>query len=61
MPYLLTRFYGYLIWQDEENPVVLGTTIERWAFYWSVYQSLAHFYYDGFLWKMRRPTVRANL
>lgn len=32
-----------------------------WAFYWSVYQSLVHFYYDGFLWKMRMPWVQANI
>jgi len=61
VPYLFARFLGYLIAPQASNPVVLGTTIERWAFYWSVYQSLVHFYYDGFLWKMRLPSVRANL
>ena len=61
VPYLLARFYGYLIWPDATNPVLLGTTIERWGFYWSVYQSFVHFYYDGFLWKMRDPAVRANI
>jgi len=61
VPYLLLRFWGYLIVPDAENPVVLGATIERWAFYWSVFQSLVHFYYDGFLWKMRLPSVQANI
>ena len=61
VPYLLMRFWGYLIVPAASNPVVLGTTIERWAFYWSVFQSLVHFYYDGFLWKMRLPSVQANI
>lgn len=61
VPYLLMRFWGYLIVPESANPVLLGTTIERWAFYWSVFQSLVHFYYDGFLWKMRMPSLRANL
>jgi hypothetical protein len=60
-PYLLMRFWGYLIVPSATNPVILGTTIERWAFYWSVFQSLVHFYYDGFLWKMRAASVRSNL
>lgn len=61
VPYLLMRFWGYTIVPEATNPTVLGTTIERWAFYWSVFQSLVHFYYDGFLWKMRLPSVQANI
>ena len=61
VPYLFARFWGYVIVPEATNPTFLGTTIERWAFYWSVFQSYVHFYYDGFLWKMRAPAVRANL
>ena len=61
VPYLLMRFWGYLIVPGGTNPMMLGTTIERWAFYWSVFQSLVHFYYDGFLWKMRLPSIQANI
>lgn len=61
VPYLLMRFWGYLIVPEATNPMILGTTIERWAFYWSVFQSLVHFYYDGFLWKMRSPSIQANI
>jgi hypothetical protein len=32
-----------------------------WLFYYAVYESLVHFYMDGFLWKMRRPDVRENV
>ena len=29
--------------------------------FWTVYQSMVHFYFDGFLWKMRSPTIRATV
>jgi len=43
-------------------PVVfLGMTGAQWFFYYAVFQSLVHFYMDGFLWKLRRPEVRAHV
>lgn len=54
------EFGRYLKWLDASfRP--LGTSPGSWLFYWTVWQSLAHFWYDGFLWKMRLPTVRASL
>jgi hypothetical protein len=35
--------------------------IGKWVFYWGVFQSLLHFYYDGFLWKTRQAAVRTSL
>lgn len=35
--------------------------IGKWVFYWGVFQSLLHFYYDGFLWKTRQPGMRRSL
>lgn len=35
-----------------------GLTGGKWFFYYAVYESLVHFYMDGFLWKLRRPEVR---
>jgi hypothetical protein len=32
-----------------------------WVFYWGVFQSLLHFYFDGFLWKTREPEMRKSL
>lgn len=32
-----------------------------WLFSFAIWQSIAHFYFDGFLWKMRAPAVRASL
>lgn len=38
-----------------------GITLRGWILYYAAYQSLVHFYLDGFLWKMRTPEVRANI
>lgn len=40
---------------------LLGLTGGQWLFYYAVFQSLVHFYMDGFLWKLRRPEVRAHI
>ena len=53
-------------WQDHEfwrvpSRRVLDLKIGKWVFYWGVFQSLLHFYYDGFLWKTRQPSVRKSL
>ena len=32
-----------------------------WLYCWAIWHSLTHFYFDGFLWKMRAPTVRQHL
>jgi hypothetical protein len=53
-------------WQDHDfwrvpNRRVLDLKIGKWVFYWGVFQSLLHFYYDGFLWKTRQPSVCKSL
>jgi hypothetical protein len=53
-------------WQDYDfwrvpNRRVLDMKIGKWVFFWGVYQSLLHFYYDGFLWKTRQSAVRKSL
>ena len=40
---------------------IFGIKIGVWLFSFAIWQSLAHFYFDGFLWKMRAPAVRASL
>lgn len=40
---------------------VAGTPVRSWIFYWTVWHSMTHFYFDSFLWKMRLPEVRASL
>jgi hypothetical protein len=59
--FLLLKFWGRFIFPDEPRPEVLGHRTAYWLGFWGVYQSMVHFYFDGFLWKMRLPSVRANL
>ncbi|MFP8881502.1 MAG: hypothetical protein VCE43_19660 [Myxococcota bacterium] len=33
----------------------------QWVFFWGVFQSLLHFYYDGFLWKTRYSAMTRSL
>jgi hypothetical protein len=47
-------------WVDERLEFG-GVYAYRWVFYWTVYQSMAHFYFDSFMWKMRMPIVRESI
>jgi hypothetical protein len=58
---LLLKVWGKWIFTDQPRPEVLGHRTAYWLGFWGVYQSMVHFYFDGFLWKMRLPSVRANL
>jgi len=57
----LLKFWGRLIVPGAERPELLGYRTGYWLGFWGVYQSMIHFYFDGFLWKMRLPSVRANI
>jgi hypothetical protein len=37
-----------------------GLRAETWLYAWTVWSSFAHFWFDGFLWKLRDPAVRAS-
>ena len=53
--------WGEVIMQGAPPMVFFGLTGSLWLFYYAVYESLVHFYMDGFLWKMRRADVRENI
>jgi hypothetical protein len=44
----------------EQQPVLFGLRTTMIVYIWAIWHSIAHFYFDGFLWKMR-PAVRAAL
>jgi hypothetical protein len=52
-------------WEDlfgkAAEPKFFGVSGDALLFYWTIWHSMAHFYYDSFLWKMRMPSVRASL
>lgn len=58
---LLLKYWGRWIIPDADRPEVFGYRTAYWLGFWGIYQSMMHFYFDGFLWKMRLPSVRANL
>jgi hypothetical protein len=57
--------YFVLYWGSDfwlEEPVAFGGfKAWRWLYFWGTWQALLHFWYDGFLWKMRTPAVRAHI
>ncbi len=58
---VLQVLWGRKFLTDAQPIVFFGITARMWILYYAVYQSLVHFYTDGFLWKMRRPEVRDNI
>jgi hypothetical protein len=45
-----------------DGPVrIFGLRSGILIYVWAIWHSFAHFYFDGFLWKMRQPTVRSSL
>lgn len=59
--YFVLRYFGQYIAPHRDPITIAGTSAARWVFFWGVYQSLMHFYYDGFLWRMRLPQVRGSI
>jgi hypothetical protein len=59
--FLLLKYWGRFIMPELARPELLGYRTAYWLGFWGVYQSMVHFYFDGFLWKMRLPSVRANI
>ncbi len=59
--YIVLVYWGRYVFVGRPPLRLAGVSSARWMFYWAVFQSMVHFYYDGFLWKMRLPTVRENL
>jgi uncharacterized membrane protein (UPF0136 family) len=52
--------FAQYAWGESVNAIpLMGLTVGLWFFYYTVYESLVHFYMDGFLWKMRRREVSA--
>jgi len=40
---------------------VFGYSPLEWLGWYTLYQGVLHFYYDGFLWKLRKPSLRAQM
>lgn len=56
--FIYWKYVGRGILPDVERPSFLGHSALEWVGYWTVYQSMVHFYFDGFMWKMRDPAMK---
>jgi len=59
--YIVAKYWGVTIFPGEKRPKFGGISAAQWIYFWGIAQSMIHFYYDGFLWKMRSPETRANI
>ncbi len=56
----LARYGGHYFPTSAMASLTLyGYPLYTWAFWYSIMQAFLHFYYDGFLWKMKPELVRA--
>ncbi len=61
LTFFVTQYGPKLGFVEHGGFSVFGVKVSAWLFSFAIWQSLAHFYFDGFLWKMRLPAVRASL
>lgn len=59
--FVYLKYYGRFVFADQPRPEFLGWRTSTWIGFWGVYQSMVHFYWDGFLWKMRTKDVRKTI
>ncbi len=59
--YFFGAYYGRYYFTEASGVKLAGVSARRWIFYWGIFQSMIHFYYDGFLWKMRLPIYREGI
>ena len=59
--FLYLKYYGRFINPEAERPMFMGTRTSTWIGYYGIYQSMVHFYWDGFMWKMRKASLRRDL
>lgn len=55
------KYFGRYIFPELERPTAWGYRTAVWMSYWGIYQSLLHFYFDGFMWKIRSAELRSQL
>jgi len=55
------RHLGYIVFKGWPKAFVGPFSSRQLIAQWGVYQAMMHFYFDGFLWKMRLPSVRRHI
>ena len=55
------RFARIYFGLSEESITFFGARLTTWAIWYSLLHAIPHFYYDGFLWKMRHTELSKSL
>lgn len=55
------QYYGRNVFAERDQPYFVGFSTAEWFVYWGMLQSMIHFYFDSFMWKMRHPSTRAHI
>jgi hypothetical protein len=58
--FVFTR-WGKEIFPGAKQPRPFGAGLPRFLLLVATFQAMTHFYFDGFLWKMRQPAVSRNI
>ncbi len=59
--YFLFANWGKHVFKDQKPPRLFGAGLPVVLPLVATFQAMTHFYFDGFLWKMRQPAVSRNL
>ena len=57
--FFVARYSSFYFGIAPDSLALFGVPLYSWAFWYSIVQAFLHFYYDGFLWKMRPELTRA--
>lgn len=58
---VMLKYYGRTWLPERDQAYFVGISTAEWFLYWGLFQSMVHFYFDGFLWKMRSASTRAHI
>jgi hypothetical protein len=56
--YVVLKYWERTFFPGTPQPTFLGFSAWRWIASFAVFQSMMHFWFDGFLWKMRVEATR---
>ena len=56
--YVVLKYWDRTFFPGTPQPTLLGFSAWRWIASFAVFQSMMHFWFDGFLWKMRVEATR---
>jgi len=59
--FFLFTNWGHYVFPGKKPPRPFGASLAQVLLLLGTFQAMTHFYFDGFLWKMRQPAVAKNI